>query len=77
MSGTRRCTGENLTYSMLTLVEETLEMSGIVMFLYTLLTYLETHLPKFGVCLERTEPLDQVTSETHPCEGVHEVGVWI
>ena len=41
--------GENLTYSMLTLVEETLEMLGIFMFTYTLLTYMENHVHRFAI----------------------------
>jgi glucan phosphoethanolaminetransferase (alkaline phosphatase superfamily) len=67
--------GENLTYSMLTLVEETLEMLGILMFLHTLLTYLETHLTKFGISLERTGSFEPVILEMHSSEAVHQVGV--
>jgi hypothetical protein len=38
-----------LQYAMLTLVEETLEMTGIALFIQTLLHYLESHIARCGI----------------------------
>lgn len=45
---------ENFTYSMITTVEEALEMSGVVVFIYALLRYMSMHIPK--PCFAVEEP---------------------
>jgi hypothetical protein len=52
---------QTLAYGMLTLLEECLEMTGILLFIYTLLTYLESHAPEFGI---RIGNLKQVSQES-------------
>lgn len=44
-----RVAGMDLTYTLITTVEETLEMAGIAVFIYALLDYLRAHVPDIQV----------------------------
>lgn len=47
---------DNLIYSLLTTIEETLEMLGIVIFIYALLEYMTSHLSSMQIHLQNKSP---------------------
>ena len=44
---------ENLTYSLITTLEESLEMLGLILFIRALLDYLSTHFSETSISFQR------------------------
>lgn len=49
----------NFTYGMITTIEESLEMMGILVFIYSLLFYLQTYLNKINLCVSFKNKLNR------------------
>jgi hypothetical protein len=63
---------DNLPYVIMSAIEETMEMSAIVLFIYSLLEYLRVHLPNVEFHLASPEAGSGTSSEmstTRPSSG--------